>query len=469
MILTVEDLVMTQLNSRIESGQRSISSDRRDLGPLILKLQSKHAADIERMVRLHRLRETQRIKEQLEQKLTHLQDRIEVLNELEGSPKQQKANLLSKDVRHQYFEQEEERRKETSEFAKKLAEEQRERVRRHRLEARQQLKDAQLEDEKEAEAARKQKEENLLHMKEQEKAKFEQLAQKRKEYMQSLAKLPVKKPSDLQRNASMPELERKKQEIAAKRKLESWSEVRQHMQTYDEEKKKKEDRGALENILGSVHTANQPKFEKSKFLESVKEEDMKRREDEEKEREERAKRIEMKKRYGEIIKEMYAPAIDPDLQQEIHQRVTKMHTKPRVVHSQATSSRTIPAANTSAERLSPVSEQRSKPKRAKPEPKPQPEEKPVRDYLREARKGRTEVDVAMLEKLHRSPKKEFQMSGEVDEVLSKVNKAEAALTRKEGIIKRLEVTNPYALAARQDLDAELLASVKTKFALIKSP
>ena len=466
MILTVEDLVMTQLNSRIESGQRSISSDCRDLGPLISKLQSKHAADIERMIRLHRLRETQRIKEHLEQKLTHLQDRIEVLNELEGSPKQQKANLLSKEVRHQYFEQEEVRRKENSEFAKKLAEEQRERVRRHRQEARQQLKEAQLEEEKDSEQARKLKEENLQHMKEQEKAKFEQLAQKRKEYMQSLAKLPVKKTAEMQRNASMPELERKKQEIAAKRKLESWSEVHQHMQAYDEEKKKREDRGALEGLLASTSPATQPKFATSKFLESVKEEDLKRREEEEREREERAKRIEMKKRYGEIIKEMYAPAVDPDLQQEIQQRVTKIHTKPRVVHSQAASTRTLPA-NSSVERLSPVSEHRPKVKRPKLEDKPQPIQK--RDYLKEARKGRTEVDVALLEKLQRSPKKEFQLSGETSEVLGKVSRAEAAFTRKEGIIKRLEVTNSQALAARQELDSELLAAVKTKFALIKSP
>ena len=77
--------------------------------------------------------------------------------------------------------------------------------------------------------ALKQREENLKLMKEQEKQKFEQLAQKRKEYMQSLVKIPTKKTEHLARNASMPELNKKKQEIAAKRDLLNWSEVKEHM------------------------------------------------------------------------------------------------------------------------------------------------------------------------------------------------------------------------------------------------
>lgn len=467
MILTVEDVIITQIRSSIESGHRTVSSEPRDLAPIISKLQSKHAADIERMVRLHRLRETQRIKDHLEQKLTHLQDQIEVLNELEGSPKQQKANLLNKDVRHQFYLQEEERRKETSEFTKKLSEEQRERIRRKRSEAKKLLQEAQLEDEKEAELAKKQKEENLLLMKEQEKAKFEQLALKRREYMQSLAKLQVKKPQEMQRNASMPELERKKQEIAAKRKLESWKEVRMHMQTYDEEKKKREERSALDTLMLGTH-ANQPKFEKSKFLENVKEEEEKRRLEEEKSREEKAKRIEMKKRYGEIIKEMYAPAINPDLQHEIQQRVSRIHTKPRVVQSQAASTRTLPH-NSSAERLSPVSEQRPKLKKPKQE-KSLVEEKPVvrKDYLKEARKGRPEMDAVLLGKLQKSPKRELAAT-EVDSVLAQVTKTESVLAKKETIIKRMNVTNSQALSARQDLDNELLSSIKTKLSLVKTP
>ena len=114
---------------------------------LIAKLQQKHAADIERMIRLHRLRETQRIKEQLENKLTHLQGEIEVLNDIEGWPKAQKVNLQNKKIRRLYMSQEEEKRKEMEEFARKLAEEQQERLRKHKAEVRQMRESAKVAEE----------------------------------------------------------------------------------------------------------------------------------------------------------------------------------------------------------------------------------------------------------------------------------------------------------------------------------
>ena len=98
----------------------------------------------------------------------------------------------------------------------------------------------------------------------------------------------------------------------------------------------------------------------------------------------------MKKRYGEIVKEMYAPVVDPDKQREIEMRYSKLHHKARKVQSNTLSTRNLSAELNA--RTSPVSDRKKRPKVNLEPPESEPEitspKSKAKDYLQEQRKGR---------------------------------------------------------------------------------
>ena len=416
------------------------------------------------MIRLHRLQETQRLKEELEQKLGHLQGRIEVLNDLQGSPKPQKTNLLKKEVRRQYMEQEEARRRETSEFSKKLSEDQKNLNRKRKQEAREMQKIALEEEAKQAEKERMEKEAAMLRLKEMEKAKFEALAKKRKEYLESLSKLPTKRQPKIEKNVSMPNLAKKREESTSKRNLESWADIKSHMLTYDQTKKQHEERNVGDNFMVNPHGANQPKIVKSKFFETVQAEEARLKDAEAKHHLDLQHRLELKKRYGDIIKEMYAPEVDPYLRDEIQKRPEKLHTKRRAVNIDATRN-SWPSPSAWRETISPKSELVRKGKKSEEEKVT--EKKPI-DYLKAQKMQRKAEEEQLLKQL-KSPAKSPVLADNSENMQEQLSKMEQLALRKEKLLQRLNPDNRHVLEAQFEVATGMLESVKSKMALLKSP
>ena len=432
-----EDSALSKLCTRIESGRLTLAPTRTVLSPVITQLRAQYSESLDRMIRVNRLRETARLKAVLQQKLTHVEQQIDFLNEFDDPVSKKTVSTFYRADRRAFYREEEKKTKETAEFAKRLAEEQLERRLKRRQEAKELMAAARSAQQAAQTSLQTRKAEALTQLKEAERTKFEQLAEERKAYMQSIAQLPTRHKTKMPASHTQP---RRAKPV----KPESWVEVRQHMDKYDEVKRSKGESESLDTGILRNQPSPTHKYSYNRLLNVLKEEENEEEAVQARERAERAKRLELKKRYGVIIKEMYAPTVDPDLRQQVETR-SHMFAK----------------GSKSLQSLRDMRTERPKPKldhiypriRAKESEERLPEQESKRkpqDYLVTLRKRKAEEQGTVL--------KQLLAAGKQPEDLE----------HREKLVKRLDVLNSQGLSALESVSTDLLASVKAKLAQVQS-
>lgn len=226
--------------------------------------------------------------------------------------------------------------------------------------------------------------EELLKKKEKRKKMIEELKEiGEKEFREVISNKPLylKIEENYEEQVLMPELEKKKAELARKREFLQpirRSEILDHMKKYQET--------AIESqVRREIQIKNkQLEFKynssacamKSRFTDRVLEEEKKKKEEMEKAGHDRIQLVEKKKKYADIVKEMFVPSIDEFKKQEMLLIQERLKNPVRIKLTEKS-----------------ISDEENKPKRKwkknpmVPEPPPKKEAKVV-DYLAEKRKKR---------------------------------------------------------------------------------
>lgn len=467
---TIEELLSEARQRVIEaltSKKTHVATRPCDLAPLIEKRQAKQQT-AEDNLREFRLREALRLKQELEQKLEHIQDNIKSL-EAVSEPETQKPVQMDSEARKEYFKEEERRRQETAEFAKKLRAQQIELARRNRLRE----EDMQRKFQQELAQSQKRKEEEEVRLLEERAKRLEELherANKRKADLEQRRRVGSEESGRLrafsyahermsQENFRTPQ----EQEILAKKKLNyqpiRLEELQEHARKHDEMMREMQRRKEAERQSQALDSQINALPKASVFTHSVLEQEKKAREEAEQVAEARKKLQEKKQRYALLVKEMFAPAVDPLKRKEmemIKEKLAASHL-PKV-----STARSLPSE--------PVL---FKPPRFKenpmvPRPPPKREAK-VADYLLEQRQNRE--------------KAVFQVSGNLDLDLSvdpeadderkahllkeRTEKLEREAKRRELLLSQASPTSAGALDAHENLNDALITSIKAKLSLLK--
>lgn len=432
-----EDFALSKISSRIESGRIALAPTRTVLAPVITQLRAQHSESLDRMLRINRLRETAHLKAVLEQKLTHVEQQIDFLNEFDPVPRKAAISTMNRVDRRGFYREEERKAKETAEFAKRLAEEQRERRLKRRQEAKELMAAARSAQEEALSSLQARKAEALAQLKETERTKFEQLAEERKAYMQSVSQLPTRRKAKM---AALHTEPRRGKAI----KPENWTEVKQHMEKYDEMKKTKIGSESLDAVMRQSHASPKQKYQYNPLFSVLKEEESQEEAAKAQERAELTKRLELKKRYGVIIKEMYAPTVDPDLRQEVEIRTHQLTKGSKSLQNlrEMRSERPRP-------RLTPIKPKENRENREKLKEDAREIKRKPQDYLVTMRKSKVEEQGKVLKQLMASGKKP------------------EGLEQREKLAKRLDVLSPEGLSALEAVNSDLLASVRAKLAQVQ--
>ena len=237
--------------------------------------------------------------------------------------------------RKQFLEQFNEKVEENKLFALKLIKEQRERLKK-KSERGEKIIKKQVEEQKEQE---KIKEELIIQRELQKQKKIKELQEKSdkrkkeinyykdlndpdKKNSQSAAPLFKKIEEDFFYRIEMPELERRKRELQNKRELHkpiSHIEIVEHMKHIESLKSELKERREKEknNRIFEEKIHNVSFNMKSKFTESILEEERRSKEAELRKEQEKKLRVEKKKKYAEIVNEMFQPSVDKFKQQEM--------------------------------------------------------------------------------------------------------------------------------------------------------
>ena len=175
------------------------------------------------------------------------------------------------------------------------------------------------------ETEKKKRVEDLVKKKEKRKKQLDEIREiGEKEFREvvSIKPLYVKIEENYEEQVLMPELEKKKAELARKREFLQpikRTEIIEHMKKYQE--------AAVENQIRREFQAKTKALEfkynssagviKSRFTDRVLEEEKKKKEDLEKVEQDKARLIEKKKKYAEVVKEMFVPSVDEFKKQEM--------------------------------------------------------------------------------------------------------------------------------------------------------
>ena len=145
-----------------------------------------------------------------------------------------------------------------------------------------------------------------------------------KEFKEAFSTKPlyVKIEENYEDQVLMPELEKKKAELARKRELFQpirKHEIIEHMKRYQEYSYESQVRReqSLKNKEIEFKYNNSAGVFKSKFTENILEEERLKKEEQEKIEQEKKKLIEKKKKYSSIVKEMFIPSVDVFKRQEM--------------------------------------------------------------------------------------------------------------------------------------------------------
>ena len=167
--------------------------------------------------------------------------------------------------------------------------------------------------------------EELLYKKDQRKRQIEYLKEiGEKEFREVITSKPlyVKIEENYEEQVLMPELEKKKAELAKKREFFQpikKQEIAEHMKKYQENSLENQMRREIHNKNKQIEFKynNSAYIIKSKFTENILEEEKKKKEEKEQQEQGKKKLLEKKKNYSSVVKEMFAPSIDEFKRQEM--------------------------------------------------------------------------------------------------------------------------------------------------------
>eukprot|EP00357_Protocruzia_adherens_P032484 CAMPEP_0115025222 /NCGR_PEP_ID=MMETSP0216-20121206/33837_1 /TAXON_ID=223996 /ORGANISM="Protocruzia adherens, Strain Boccale" /LENGTH=583 /DNA_ID=CAMNT_0002399695 /DNA_START=27 /DNA_END=1778 /DNA_ORIENTATION=+ len=309
--------------------------------------ESKQPADIEKTIRDNKLREAERNRKELEERLNFLNSNIEALTSLNtGASPQVHGKTVDPVTRAPAKltkEEEEKKKKEAQLRIKKYNKDRAEKEKRDqekRLEAERKMqRDMERRDKELKEKEEKLKEEKVRKMMEHQdrlkkmREERERLGESSKEvYKKSKQDKPLfmKIEERFQKQVAMPELEKRKKEISTKRDLYkplNRGDLDSHERKVAEEARLKEEQ--LRREREERYEAWQAHQKANKMSESVFMRDMLDREKHNKEvleqkDIERKELVDKKKKYAEVVKELHAPKIDKTKQLEMQYNIEKL-------------------------------------------------------------------------------------------------------------------------------------------------
>ena len=308
-----------------------LSTTRKKLHPLITSLISELNTDpVEDHVRKARISNIKQQKTLLQQKLDQINKSIEQ-GEIEEHHFK-KPNLQYEKIRHEFFKEEQEKSKQNAQKVKEYYSEQLKRQEKIRKHIEGLNKDLAEEKAKRSISQRERTEKfEEEYMKELEKMQertrrrkkeLEEAEYRKIQYTDLLREKPLYQKIEERYfdQIEMKELERRKEELAKKRinfQPLNKSEIIEHAKKHDQILKEKE-----KNSIFSI--VNESKTYNSKNIVEVIKRDNEKRAEEERVLRDKLQRIENKKQYGQVVRDLYAPAVDKFKQMELLLRMEKL-------------------------------------------------------------------------------------------------------------------------------------------------
>ena len=389
-VIDVLTLVKDRVMQRLFALNTRVARKAEDVNSYIERKRLKQS-DVEGNIRDHRLKEALRVKRNLEQKLTQVEQSIEKLGSDEpASPF--RVDLRDSKVRRQFYSEESARRQEATELAQKLRKEQVEIMRRQQERQREmdrKFKDEDLEAQKtrEEQAQRKQedKEKHVAEIKESIRKRRKAMEMQRQleateqERVKGQKYVDEKLLHDFHKRVLLPQEEQRAELITKVKLLHkpiSKDEIEEHARRHDEEVRQLRSLREAErkSRLPEPLSTRTSTFTQSILLQA-------RKDSEEKEALESEKRALQVKRkhYAELVKSLFVPAVDVFKQKEME--LMKERLKAHSV-----------ASRTHREPVSPFRPHKFKPNSMVPHQKER-KQSDVADYLADRRKVRDVLDL----------------------------------------------------------------------------
>ncbi|CAG9336058.1 unnamed protein product [Blepharisma stoltei] len=382
------------------------------------------------------------------------------------------------------------------EFTKKLKEERLERER--RIKEREEKQTKKLLDE--IEEKNKEREDYYLQQELEKQKRIEELKQRaeerkkdietrkeigQKEYQKVVSNKPLFKQMEDKFNQQvlMPELEKKKAELAKKRMLFqpiNPQEIYEHSKKINEIRKEQEQRRQKELVQRSLEEQVNflsPNLQ-SHFTEAIMEEERRKREEAEKVKEDVINRKLKMMQYADLVKEMFQPSVDKSKQTELEERIEKIKTKPRKMVNK-TSVKSWSGRESGNENEETGSEGAiSKPKKWKRKPLDLPPGKPPKkefikiDYLAEMRKEKDGKDPLPSRAVNLNWEHELEDENLTPEEKANRIRHKAELMEKKARIQefnigKMNIQNHQGIEATEQVNDMIIGSIKAKLALLQ--
>jgi len=265
--------------------------------------------------------------------------------------------------------------------------------------------------------------------------------------------LYVKLEENFKNNFELPELERRKAELAKKRLNSSINheDIKNHKKKYYQVQQENEQRRKKQlesnSIDNSVHSSMQ-----TKSYQSVVEETQSKKTAQTQREELRKQMLSKQRQYGNLVREMFVPRIDPFKKKEMQLRKEAMSLKrPRPIRRE----------ESSLKRLSHVEHKLRKRPVAKSTTPNIERKKSYVDYLALRRNERKKFDEE-LKYYQEKAKVDLGSANDYESLKDSIEKADKVLRKGEYMIKSSSPTNFYGIQLEENINQTLLESVRAK-------
>lgn len=456
--------------------------------------QQKLPTDVELSIKEARLKEAMRRKMELETKLEAVKETLNEFSEEVPRETQAKVSLQDSKLRKQYMTEEQQKAQEAKEFARKLREAQIDRERRKQLKGKEMHQKIQMEIEgfeeqkrlrtEEEEYKKQQRLADMRAKAEARQERSEQLRKAEQDYRKLVQEKLITKKLDevFLFDRMMPELERRKEELAKKRqgfKPINREELEEHARHVDEMRREHELKRLREKSARQLdeQAALSQRHLASKFTYSVIHQDTEAKAALEREQLEKKRLAEKKRKYAEIVKEMFTPTIDSLKQKEMQLMQERLKNPVKSFAKRSQSS--VPREDSRSQVHSSLdkdlsnspklSHRKFKKNTMIPDKKPKPQPMHV-DYLGERRKYRETYalgDVNVRE-TDWSDVHDESMDPEVKALLlkRKVQRVEKEAKRQELLLSSINPSDINGLEAVDKVNDMLIGSIKAKLSML---
>lgn len=446
------------------------------LSPLLTHLSTKEKASIEQMLREHQLKEALRAKDELQHRLTSLQDSIRLIEGSPGAVDKEKVRkpVLDAATRHLIMQEEQEKRKESLNFVRRKRLEQAEI--RKRKEVRAEIVRSKMQQQFESDGGVFHRMEKFVaEMKARKLEDLQAKADRRREALIKQLSLANNTPNprtggyfyqkaleEYQAAVEHPENERRFEQLSRK-KVDflpiNRQEIEKHAKKHDvmlaELKLRKERLRGEEWLDSEVEQA--AGVHVSRLAREVLQRDLAEKEAREK-AELRKKQLANKRlQYGDLVKEMYAPLIDPAKHAAIEEM--KYHSEPQRTRLKKDHSLDPPIFH------SPVPKAKSKPAISIE----QSTASKSQDYLALRRQSRDHIDYEKVkEELNADKLQQALEISDEKEMRQLTEQIERNVRRQERKLAAAAPTDLQALQLHGSANDVIITSIRAKLALLSS-